>query len=500
MHVSDCLESFLARAAAAPDHAAVRSDTAVSYRDLEDRARRIATAVARHAEPKVLIALPQGADAYAAMIGVGLGGGYYAPLNMSAPAAKRALVAREFAPDVVIVSRDDVDSSSAMAPQARIVDVGQLAREAPLRGAGKRSKLAYVIFTSGSTGTPKGVVISRAALDHYIAWLREAIVVEPADRVSQHPNIAFDVSVMEIYGALGRGATLCPIAGRGDRLFPARTIAREGITVWISVPSVVSLMMRAGEVTRANLKSVRLFCFCGEPLLKEHLDALFQACPSAVVLNTYGPTEATVSMTSLRLTAADYRSACFESVGIGEAIPGMKLHLVGGDTPDEGEIVITGPQLAEGYWNDPAQTARSFRDVLLDGKVARGYFSGDWALRRDGHTIVRGRLDFQVKVQGHRLELDEVAAAIRTAGWPEVCVLMWRNQLAAVIEAQEASAYDETTLRRALAAKLEAHAVPSIIVTTASMPRNENDKIDRNGVSAWLDALNPHLRENRRPE
>jgi D-alanine--poly(phosphoribitol) ligase subunit 1 len=178
----------------------------------------------------------------------------------------------------------------------------------------------------------------------------------------------------------------------------------------------------------------------------------------------------------------------------------MKLHLVGGDTPDEGEIVITGPQLAEGYWNDPAQTARSFRDVLLDGKVARGYFSGDWALRRDGHTIVRGRLDFQVKVQGHRLELDEVAAAIRTAGWPEVCVLMWRNQLAAVIEAQEASAYDETTLRRALAAKLEAHAVPSIIVTTASMPRNENDKIDRNGVSAWLDALNPHLRENRRPE
>ena len=500
MHVSDCLESFLARAAAAPDHAAVRSDTAVSYRDLEDRARRIATAVARHAEPKVLIALPQGADAYAAMIGVGLGGGYYAPLNMSAPAAKRALVAREFAPDVVIVSRDDVDSSSAMAPQARIVDVGQLAREAPLRGAGKRSKLAYVIFTSGSTGTPKGVVISRAALDHYVASIKHTFGIEAHDRVSQHPNIAFDLSVMDIYGALCHGATLCPIAGRGDKLFPARTIAREGITVWISVPSVVSLMARAGELNSTNLKSVRTFCFCGEPLLKEHLDALFQACPSAVVVNSYGPTEATVSMTSLRLTARDYQSACFESVAIGQPIPDMGLHLVGGDAPDEGEIVITGPQLAEGYWNDPAQTTRSFRNLLLNGRMTRGYFSGDWAVRNGGHTIVKGRLDFQVKVHGHRLELDEVAAAIRSAGWPEVCVLVWRGTLAAVIETAQGATCDDGALRGALTAKLEAHAIPAVIVPIAAMPRNENDKIDRLAVSQWLDRMNPPAAERRIPE
>src|SRR5581483_1259561 len=100
------------------------------------------------------------------------------------------------------------------------------------------------------------------------------------------------------------------VSETGDRLMPARMIARERITVWNSVPSVVGLMMQANQVTRANLESVRLFNFCGEPLLPEHLRALFAARPDVLVQNTYGPTEATIAMTCLALRSADFEAAC----------------------------------------------------------------------------------------------------------------------------------------------------------------------------------------------
>ena len=113
---------------------------------------------------------------------------------------------------------------------------------------------------------------------------------------------------------------------------------------------------------------------------------------------------------------------------------------------------------------------------------------------------MKGRLDFQVKVHGHRLELDEVAAAIRSSGWPEVCVLVWRGTLAAVIETAQGATCDDGALRGALTAKLEAHAIPAVIVPIAAMPRNENDKIDRLAVSQWLDRMNPPAAERRIPE
>lgn len=432
--------------------------------------------------------MPQSPDAYAAMLGVGLGGGYYAPVNLAAPPEKLELIARLFEPDLIVGSRDVTDAIRKGVPQADVAEIHELYDLPPLVGRGRRHELAYLIFTSGSTGTPKGVMIPRSALDHYVASIAKTLGITPQDRVSQHPNIAFDLSVMDIYGALCFGATLCPIAGKGDRLMPARAIAREKVSVWISVPSVIGLMMRAGHMTTENLCSVRLFAFCGEPVLKEQLDSIFLARPDAIVVNTYGPTEATVSMTSLRLTKSNYRGACSESVAIGKPIAGMELHLVDGPTADEGEIVISGPQLAKGYWQNPEQTAKSFRAVEFDGKLRRAYFTGDWAKRLGDHVFCRGRLDIQVKIHGHRLELDEVAAAIRACGWPDVCVLLWRNMLTAVIEVCQSEEFNEQELRRTLAGKLEHHAIPVVLRSIPRLPRNENDKIDSVSVTAWLEA------------
>ena len=176
-------------------------------------------------------------------------------------------------------------------------------------------------------------------------------------------------------------------------------------------------------------------------------------------------------------------------MALGAAIPDMGLHLVGGSHQDEGELVITGPQLADGYWNDPERTAAVFRPLETAGAPQRGYFTGDWGERRNGLVYFKERIDFQVKVRGFRIELDEVAAAIRACGWPTVCVFKRGEGLSALVERRDSAPLDEAALRLAMADHIEQHAIPETIRETGQIPRNENDKLDRRAALAQLEAI-----------
>jgi D-alanine--poly(phosphoribitol) ligase subunit 1 len=424
------------------------------------------------------------------MLGAALAGCYYAPVNVEAPASKLQMIVKAMSPDIILAGPALAESLVAAAPNAAVLDP-QEASGAPLSGNGRRHEIAYIIFTSGTTGTPKGVVIPRTALDHYIDWVRGSGTITADDRVAQFSNIAFDVSVTDIYGTFCAGGTLCPVVGRVDRMYPARVVERERVSVWNSTPSVVSLMSWAGEATPTKLGSLRLVNMCGEPFLPSHLAALFAAVPDAIVQNTYGPTETTVTMTLLQLNRDTAVDTSVSSIAIGEPIERMGIQLVGGAHADEGEIVVTGPQLALGYWQDEARTAAAFKMIQVAGRPQRGYFSGDWAERRNGQIFFRERIDLQVKINGMRLELDEVAHAIREAGYPVACVLKWRNQLAAVIERQADRALDQVALRAALAVRLERHAIPTLMCEVDLLPRSLNDKLDRAAVGQWLDTQEP---------
>jgi D-alanine--poly(phosphoribitol) ligase subunit 1 len=478
--MDELLARLASQAARRPDHPAVIEDgIATSYARFLDRARRLANALAAHGtHPRVMIHLPQGTDAYVAMFATGEAGGFYAPTNVMAPVAKQQLVLEQFAPDVVISTQVLFDELMAGLPPPRPVLIQPVAADSlsPLDQPRLSHELAYVIFTSGSTGVPKGVMVPRAAVVHYINWALSAMKVTPNDRWSQHPNLAFDLSVLDIYGALCGGATLFPLTSAMHRLMPAKAIRDLGLTIWNSVPSVIALMMRAGQMTADNLTTLRLMTFCGEPLLPEHLEALFAARADLVVHNTYGPTEATVSCTVLRLTALDYSRACRTTVAIGEPIPDMALHLMHGESPSEGELVIIGPQLARGYWNNSEATADVFRELEVDGTAVPAYYTGDWAERIGDQIFFVGRRDSQVKILGYRLELGEVNAALRHCGFPTAVSAVVGGALHAYLETD--APVDTEALRARLAALLEPHAVPAYFHALSQLPRNANDKID----------------------
>jgi len=476
--MTDTIDVFLAAAQTSPEAIAVAP--ACSYASLHRLVRQYAHGFAQTPGAKVLIALPRGVHAYAAMLGAGLAGGFYAPANEASPPEKLLRIALLLQPDWIVAPLAIAQTLAGAAPAARHLDPATAEKFSPLEGGGTRHRIAYVIFTSGSTGLPKGVVVPRTALNHYVSWIFATGCIRPDDRVSQFNNLAFDVSVFDVFGALCRGATLVPMTGKFDRLMPARAIAREKITVWTSVPSAIDLMITAGQLTQENLRTVRLFTLAGEALLRPLLEKLFDACPHATVQNAYGPTEATVTVTSMMMTADNFEQSCERSaVSIGQAIPGMTLHLHGGPHADEGELVIIGPQLAEGYWQDEARSFSAFRPLEIGGDIFRGYFTGDWVERVSKNLFFRERIDAQVKILGYRIELDEVAGAIRACGLANACVFKRGEALAALVECPPATQFDASALRADLARHIEPYAIPAQLCAVDRLPRNENDKIDR---------------------
>lgn len=473
-----------------PDQAAVESGEIVTtYGEFAGMVRGIAAAIdligEQTADCRVLIRLPRGAEAYAAMFGALLAGAYYSPLNMDHPAASQQRQIDRFAPTLVIGDTAEIAGSS-LEIDVPVIDPTSVS-DAPNFEVRKPSQdLAYVIFTSGSTGEPKGVMIPRVALAHYVEWIQSVYRPGPSDRWSQHPNLGFDLSVMDIYGALCSGATLVSITDRRERLVPAAAIQNRNITIWNSVPSVVDLMRRGGKMTGEALASLRLMTFCGEPLLREHLDAIFEARPDLEVFNTYGPTEATVSVTQLRLDSTSYRKHCRESVAIGEPIPGMHILLEGGEHEGEGEIVIAGPQVARGYWQDDALTTQQFCEREVRDALLPAYRTGDWVARIGDDVYFASRIDRQIKINGYRLELSSVEAALRDAGAAAASVVFHREQLVAFAESNESTLRAEDLLMK-IANQLPAYAVPRDIRLVDHLPRNANDKIDAGALMSQLE-------------
>ncbi|GGM17167.1 non-ribosomal peptide synthetase [Streptomyces fumigatiscleroticus] len=407
-----------------------------------------------------------------------LAGAAFLPVDPGYPAERRALMLADAAPAVVL---DDPDRVRAL------LDAGDRETDPPA-GRVLPDHAAYVIFTSGSTGTPKGVTVTHRGIGAFAAAAAERYAVGPGDRVLQFSSPSFDASVLELCSSVLSGALLVvPPDGPwlGDEL--AAVLDEHRITHALIPPAALATLPDPADLG-------------GVPHLRTLIVGA-EACPAALVdrwapgrrmINSYGPTEATVVATwTGPLTAGTGTPA------IGGPLPGTEAHVLDAalrpvEPGTEGELYVGGDGLARGYLGRPGLTATRFVAHPSGPPGARLYRTGDRVrLRADGELEFLGRADRQVKVRGFRIEPGEIEAALTRE--PGVCeaVVVVRDQEPArgrlvgyVTPADPARRPEPARLRAALAAALPAHMVPSAVVVLDALPLTPQHKTDLRALPA----------------
>jgi len=358
--------------------------------------------------------------------------------------------------------------------------------------------LWYIIFTSGSTGEPKGVMITRGCLESFLDWTLEEQQFRATGEIflNQAP-FSFDLSVMDLYSSLATGGTLFSIAqdeiAEPRRLFD--TLGRSGISVWVSTPSFARMCLMQPTFSRDMLPYVRKFWFCGETLAPEVAAELLRRFPTAEVWNTYGPTEATVATTSIQIT--EELVARHNPLPVGRVKPGSRIVIRDENSlvvepGGRGEIVIAGPNVGLGYVHRPDLTDR----VFLDLNSQRAYRTGDAGHFEGDLLFFEGRMDFQIKLHGYRIELGDIESNIHRLQdiQDAVVVPAVRNGRAeylvafAILKGKPEGADFEVSqrLRQELAGHLPDYMVPRRFVILTEFPTTANGKVDRQKLAGTI--------------
>ena len=487
-------EIFAAAVAAHPDAVAmVTRDGALTYAEVDARAGAAASAlVKRGLRPGAVAGLwmGRGHELLIAQIAIAKTGAAWLPFDADAPVERIAVCLEDAAAACVVTSAEFAEKLAGHAAcpaltmrQLSLEGEGAPAVDARALGASPASP-AYLIYTSGSTGVPKGIVVSNANICHYLRAANEVYGLAGSDVVFQGASVAFDLSMEEIWLPYLVGARLFvatpEIMGEAEKL--PELMEANGVTVLDTVPTLLALLPR-------DVATLRVIILGGE------------ACPPAVaarwckpgrrIFNSYGPTEATVVA-----TASEVRPNV--PVTIGGPIPNYTCYVVGeGPTilprGEEGELLIGGPGVAQGYLKRPELTAEKFIANPF-GDLAAGdpvlYRSGDAAIvDENGDILFRGRIDDQVKVRGFRVELGEIEAKLSDLDGAANAAVALRSdggvdELVAFVIPKSGAELDPRELRSALRAILPPYMVPGRFETVASLPKLSSGKVDRKALKA----------------
>ncbi|GGP54393.1 non-ribosomal peptide synthetase [Streptomyces melanogenes] len=472
----------------------------VTYGELDERvaslAERLRAAGVAPGRP-VAVVLPRGADSVVALLACLRTGAVYCPLSPADPPARTALLLERLAPALVLTGEGGPALPDSL-PTARI-DAPVLPRA---HAADVLPATTYVIHTSGSTGTPKPVAVGRAALEHHLTAAADRFALTSADRVLMFAQPSFDVSLEEVLPTLHAGACLVVPeyeVPTGAEL--AELLAAARVTV-ANLPTSYFLSTR--EELRPALReeswAPRLLVLGGERLPAESLRGVL-ADTDATVLNAYGVTEAAISSTVHEIS----RDALSEGaeIPLGTELPGERVHVLDAHhrplpTGAVGELAIAGPGLAEGYPGNAEVTAARFIAVdALGGE--RVYLTGDLGYRGlDGLLYFLGRRDNQVKLRGHRIELEEIEAAASAAlGGRSCAVVLDREGPAAprlvgfFEDGADLADVDEKALHTELSRRLPGPLVPARWARLESMPTLAGGKPDRTALARRAAALDP---------
>lgn len=491
------------RASFAPDAIAVESGSeAMTFGVLEMRSNALAARLRAHGagrESAYAVLLPQGIDFPAAVVGVLKSGAAYIPLETSMPLHRLRSIVRDAKPLGVITDQAHLAVARQLAEEVILADTE--GETASFEGGASINPddLAYLIYTSGSTGEPKASMIEHRALAHFIDADIERHSIGPGDRVLQLCSVGFDASVEEVFSALCSGATL--VIRPTTLLDSAQAFldfcGESRLTIIGIYASMLGDLVGAMERSGRFPETVRIATTGGEMVnatdaqrWRDFFDKRSLLPPR--LLNVYGLTETTVANFTADLSLPGDLA---DAVPIGTPLPGNKAKIVDAhlaDVPagEVGELLLAGPQLARAYWNRPALTSQRF---FIDPKDGTKWFrTGDFVRSSPGGNLYfAGRIDRQVKVNGVRIELEEIERAM--LAHPDVAhaaVVLHRARNGREIFAGFFSPEQEgrgESLRLHLEQRLPEAMRPRRLIGLESFPLNDRGKTDYAALELQLE-------------
>ncbi|MEV0775482.1 AMP-binding protein [Streptomyces sp. NPDC050428] len=498
---------FLRGLSTSPDGVAVRIGAeTLTYRQLHRLALEWGGALARTGARAVGVLAGKGATVYPGILAALYAGAAVVPLRPDFPAARTRQIVEASGATAVIADRaslpvltevlGDRADFGVLVPDALDDDAVPGRRVAPEAGHAldapaevKPGDTAYLLFTSGSTGLPKGVILTHGGADHYFQLIDERYDFGPADVFSQAFDLNFDCGAFDIFAAWGAGATSVAVPAHAYRDLPA-FITEQGLTVWFSTPSVIDLVRRTAGLDTGRMPGLRWSLFAGEALKTRDAADWQASAPGSTLENLYGPTELTITITAYRWAGErSVRASVNGLVPIGAVHAGHEHLLLGEDgepTDVEGELCVSGPQLAAGYV-DPGNEPGHF----FERAGRRWYRTGDRIRRLDGGELIYlGRRDSQVQVQGWRVELAEVEHALRDCGVHDAVAVAadgdTGTELVAFYTGERVATVE---LVRRLRRLLPAAVLPRHFHRLAEFPLNSNRKVDRLGLTGRANEL-----------
>jgi amino acid adenylation domain-containing protein len=516
------ISGFLRSIQKAPGSPALElGELSLSYQQLWNYAGKISACLVDNLDPSekvVALLADRSVGAYGGILGVLGAGRGYVPLNPKFPLERTLVMLRASGCKTLVVGEECADTLEALlprlekpltlvipdsgwepknaAPPHRVIPARQLSKIAdPRDPTVEGGDTAYLLFTSGSTGLPKGVAVSQSNAVAYMEYAAKRFGMASEDRCSQNFDLTFDLSVHDLFTCWDAGATLCPYAEQ--TLTPATLVDELRLTCWFSVPSVAMFASKLGLLQPGAFPTLRWSLFCGEALSASLAAAWQQAANNSILENLYGPTEATIAITYYRWNSETSPAECVRGlVPIGWPFDGQQVCAVNEDlelvpSGESGELCLGGSQVTRGYLNDPEKTAKSFVRLKHTGEQV-WYRTGD-LVRQDerGCLFYLGRRDFQVKVNGYRVELQEIDLVLREAARSELAVAIpWplsdgsASGIVAVLSGSDPA--QDKQIIAACESRLPRYMVPNRIYHFPQIPLNVNGKIDRGKITEML--------------
>ncbi len=490
---------FAAQVRSRPNEIAViTSQCTLTYQHLYERANQVGHRLRQWgAVPNQLIAivLEKGWEQIVAVMGILTAGAAYVPIDPELPQERLSYLLENSDAKIVLThSRLAKDWIWPENVQCLCVDSDDLAQESKesLPPVQTPDDLAYVIYTSGSTGNPKGVMITHRNVANVVLHTNQRFNVGAQDRILALTALNHDLSVYDIFGLLSAGgAIVMPVAAAvKDACHWAELIDRERVTLWNSVPAMMEMLVDYAESQSIpSLGSLRLAILGGDWLPVSLPDRIRTFVPALQLLSIGGPTETTIWNIGYLIDRVD---PTWKSIPYGQPMANAKYYILNEALEDcpvwvPGQMYCAGVQLAKGYWRNDAKTSANFMHHPRTGE--RLYRTGDLGrYLPDGTIEFLGRVDFQIKIRGHRIEAGEIEAAliqhpaVKAAVVAAIGERESQDRLVAYVVPEAKSTPSTKELKQFLTQKVPAYMLPSAFAFLDALPLSANGKVDRRAL------------------